>query len=158
MSSRFRPAEMIGDRFLPSPEGPTLLLTASDDRHDDDIQTAETDAYGAHDYYDDLPSPRWRDRLKSDPRLYHEHVARNREPIIEVLRRVLSPDQEKLWPPIEDAVRARAKDRQARIAMAVERARELRDRRRIEVLRDRNPIEFMKKPLGATLGRPEEAR
>ena len=64
MSSRLRPAEMIGDRFLPSPEGPTLLLTASDDRHDDDIQTAETgDAYGAHDYHDDLPSPRWRDRL-----------------------------------------------------------------------------------------------
>jgi SPOR domain len=55
---------MIGDGFLPSPEGPTLLLTASDDRHDDDILTAETgDAYGAHDYYDDLPSPRWRDRL-----------------------------------------------------------------------------------------------
>ena len=65
MSSRVRPAEMIGgDRFLPSPEGPTLLLTASDDRHDDDIQTAETgEAYGAHDCYDDLPSPRWRDRL-----------------------------------------------------------------------------------------------
>ena len=39
MSSRLRPAEMIGDRFLPSPEGPTLLLTACDDRHDDDIQT-----------------------------------------------------------------------------------------------------------------------
>ena len=64
MSSRLRPAEMIGDRFLPSLEGPTLLLTASDDRHDDDIQTAETgEAYGAHDYHDDLPSPRWRDRL-----------------------------------------------------------------------------------------------
>jgi hypothetical protein len=52
----------------------------------------------------------------------------------------LTPDQEKLWPPIEDAIRARAKDRQARIAMAVERARELRDRSRIEVLRERNPI------------------
>jgi hypothetical protein len=64
MSSRLRPAEMIGDRFLPSLEGPTLLLTASDDRHDDDIQTAGTgDAYGAHDYRDDLPSPRRRDRL-----------------------------------------------------------------------------------------------
>ena len=60
----------------------------------------------------------------------------------------LTPDQEKLWPPIEDAIRARAKDRQARIAMAVERARELRDRSRIEVLRDRNPIEFMKKRAG----------
>jgi LTXXQ motif family protein len=57
----------------------------------------------------------------------------------------LTPDQEKLWPPIEDAIRARAKDRQARIAIAAERARELRDRSRIEVLRDRNPIEFMKR-------------
>jgi Protein of unknown function (DUF938) len=28
---------------------------------------------------------------KSDPRLYHVHVARNREPILEVLRRVLPP-------------------------------------------------------------------
>jgi hypothetical protein len=62
--SRIRPAETIGGRFLPSPQAPTLLLTASDDRHDDDIQTAETgNAYGAHDYHDDLPSPRWRDRL-----------------------------------------------------------------------------------------------
>ena len=57
----------------------------------------------------------------------------------------LTPDQEKLWPPIEEAIRARAKDRQARIATAVDRARELRDRSRIEILRDRNPIEFMKR-------------
>jgi hypothetical protein len=66
---------------------------------------------------------------------------------IEIIKAALqlTPDQVKLWPPIEDAIRARAKDRQARIAMAVERARELRDRSRIEVLRDRNPIEFMKK-------------
>ena len=28
---------------------------------------------------------------QSDPRLYHAHVARNREPILEVLRRVLPP-------------------------------------------------------------------
>ena len=72
----------------------------------------------------------------------------------------LTPDQEKLWPPIEDAIRARAKDRQARIAMVAERARELRDRSRIEVLRDRNPINYEKtrRSLSATLGRPEEAR
>jgi hypothetical protein len=64
MSSRLRPAEMIGGRSLPSPEGSTWLLTASDDRRGDDIQTAETsEAYGVHVDYDDLPSPRWRDRL-----------------------------------------------------------------------------------------------
>jgi hypothetical protein len=50
-----QPSPMIGDRFLPSPEGPTLY---------DDIQTAETGgAYEADDYYNDLPSPRWRDHL-----------------------------------------------------------------------------------------------
>jgi LTXXQ motif family protein len=57
----------------------------------------------------------------------------------------LTPDQEKYWPPIEEAIRVRAQDRQARIATAAERMRELRDRSRIEVLRDRNPIEFMKR-------------
>jgi SAM domain (Sterile alpha motif)/SPOR domain len=63
MSSRLRSAEMIGDRFLPSLEGSTLSLTASDDRDDDDIQIAETgEAYGAHDY-DDPASPRWRRHL-----------------------------------------------------------------------------------------------
>ena len=39
--SRIRPAETIGGRFLPSPQAPTLLLTASDDRHDGDIQAAK---------------------------------------------------------------------------------------------------------------------
>ena len=38
----------------------------------------------------------------------------------------LTPDQEKYWPAIEDAVRARAKDRQARITNAAERVNELR--------------------------------
>jgi hypothetical protein len=58
--SRIRPAETIGGRFLPSPQAPTLLLTASDDRHDGDIQAAKIgEAYD----YDDLPSPRRRDGL-----------------------------------------------------------------------------------------------
>ena len=57
----------------------------------------------------------------------------------------LTPDQEKLWPPIENAIRVRVMDRQIRFATIAERARELRDRSRIEVLRDRNPIEFMQR-------------
>ena len=36
-------------------------------------------------------------------------------------------------------------DRQTRLAAIAERARELRDRSRIEVLRDRNPIELMQR-------------
>jgi hypothetical protein len=55
----------------------------------------------------------------------------------------LTPDQEKLWPAIEDAIRARAKDRQTRVANAEKEADELRDRSPIEVLRERNPVDFM---------------
>ena len=61
----------------------------------------------------------------------------------------LTPDQEKLWPPVEAAVRARAKDRQARIAAKAERMAELRDRSRIEILRERNPVEFLERRADA---------
>jgi LTXXQ motif family protein len=73
-----------------------------------------------------------------------EHLTDARIKIVKAALQ-LTPDQEKYWPPIEEAIRVRAKDRQARIATAAERVRELRDRSRIEVLRDRNPIEFMKR-------------
>jgi hypothetical protein len=39
----------------------------------------------------------------------------------------LTADQEKYWPPIEDAIRASAKDRQARVAVAAARVAERRD-------------------------------
>jgi hypothetical protein len=61
----------------------------------------------------------------------------------------LTPDQEKFWPAIEDAIRARAKDRQARIAVTAARVGEQRDRSRIEVLRDRNPVEFLQRRADA---------
>jgi hypothetical protein len=54
----------------------------------------------------------------------------------------LTPDQEKLWPPIEDAIRARAQDREERLEGTVGRAEERRDRA-IEAVRNRNPIDFM---------------
>jgi len=57
----------------------------------------------------------------------------------------LTADQEKLWPPIEEAIRARARDRQTRIANIEKEAAELRGRSRLEVLRDRNPVEFMQR-------------
>jgi hypothetical protein len=57
----------------------------------------------------------------------------------------LTPDQEKLWPAIEDAIRTRAKDRQGRIAAVEQRAAELRGKSPIEVLRDRNPVEFLQR-------------
>ena len=61
----------------------------------------------------------------------------------------LTPDQEKFWPAIEEAIRARPKDRQARIAAAAERLREQGDRSPIEALRDRNPVEFLQRRADA---------
>jgi hypothetical protein len=53
----------------------------------------------------------------------------------------LTPDQEKYWPALEEAIRARAKGRQARM----ERVAELRDNSPMETLRERNPVELMQR-------------
>ena len=53
----------------------------------------------------------------------------------------LTPDQEKYWPAVEDAIRARAKNRQARW----ERVAELRDSSPMEALHERNPVELMQR-------------
>jgi len=54
----------------------------------------------------------------------------------------LTPDQEKLWPAVEDAIRARAKGREARLGAAAERLRELRTGG-LEALSDRDPVAFL---------------
>ncbi|WOH84129.1 Spy/CpxP family protein refolding chaperone [Bradyrhizobium sp. BEA-2-5] len=53
----------------------------------------------------------------------------------------LTPDQEKYWPAIEDAIRARAKNRQARL----ERIAELQDNGPMEALGGSNPVEMMQR-------------
>jgi hypothetical protein len=55
----------------------------------------------------------------------------------------LTPDQEKYWPAIEEAIRARAKDRQARLQNVEARITELRNKSPVEAMRDRNPVEFL---------------
>src|SRR5262249_25253208 len=60
----------------------------------------------------------------------------------------LKPEQEKFWPPIEAAIRARLNDRRARIASiggTVGRARD----NPIAALRDRDPVEFMQRRADA---------
>lgn len=61
----------------------------------------------------------------------------------------LTPDQEKYWPAIEEAIRARAKYRQARIASAAERVDEMRGRSPAEALQNFNPIDLMQRRAGA---------
>jgi hypothetical protein len=53
----------------------------------------------------------------------------------------LTPDQEKLWPAVEDAIRARAKNRQARM----EQVAELRDSGVAEATGERNPVELIQR-------------
>jgi LTXXQ motif family protein len=70
----------------------------------------------------------------------------------------LTPDQEKNWPAVEDAIRVRAKDRQARVANVAARVGELRDRSVIEVLRDRNPIDFLHRRADALAQRAADLK
>ena len=53
----------------------------------------------------------------------------------------LTSDQEKYWPAVEEAIRARAKNRQARL----ERVAELRDSGPMEAVGERNPVELMQR-------------
>ena len=56
----------------------------------------------------------------------------------------LTPDQEKLWPPVEDAIRNRAKNREARVAAFAKRMDALHQRGP-EALRDIDPVAFLQR-------------
>ena len=66
----------------------------------------------------------------------------------------LTPDQEKYWPAVEDAIRTRSKNRQARL----ERVAELRDSGPMEALRERNPIELMQRRAEALTQRAADLK
>ena len=57
----------------------------------------------------------------------------------------LTPDQEKLWPAVENAIRARAEDRKARVAKISETVGRRADQNPMEVLRNRDPIAFLQR-------------
>jgi hypothetical protein len=68
----------------------------------------------------------------------------------------LTPDQEKYWPAIEDAIRTRAKDRQARIIEAAKRMAELRESNPLDVLRNRDPVDFLRRRADALTQRAND--
>jgi LTXXQ motif family protein len=53
----------------------------------------------------------------------------------------MTPDQEKYWPAVEEAIRARAKNRQARL----ERIAELHENGAMDAIHERYPVEFMQR-------------
>jgi len=57
----------------------------------------------------------------------------------------LTPEQEKLWPPVESAIRANAEDRRARIAKVQETVGIRGDQSRADVMRNRDPIAFLQR-------------
>jgi hypothetical protein len=70
----------------------------------------------------------------------------------------LTPEQEKYWPPIEDAIRARAKDRQARFAEMEKRVGELREGNPVEVLRNRDTVAFLQRRADALAQRSADLK
>ncbi len=57
----------------------------------------------------------------------------------------LTPEQEKYWPAVESAIRARAEDRKARIAKIQGTVGMRADESRIEVIRNRDPLAFLQR-------------
>jgi LTXXQ motif family protein len=67
----------------------------------------------------------------------------------------LTPDQERYWPAIEEAIRARAKSRQARLESITTGAA---DRSPVEALRDRNPVDFLNRRADALAQRSADLK
>ena len=57
----------------------------------------------------------------------------------------LTPDQQKLWPVVETAIRSNAKDRQARLAKIAETVGKRADESSVEIMRNRDPIAFLQR-------------
>jgi len=57
----------------------------------------------------------------------------------------LMPEQEKLWPPIEAAIRNRGEDRRARIARVRETVGRRADQSSAEIMKNRDPIAFLQR-------------
>jgi hypothetical protein len=57
----------------------------------------------------------------------------------------LTPEQEKYWPAVESAIRARTEDRRARLAKISETVGMRADKNAVEVMRNRDPIAFLQR-------------
>ena len=57
----------------------------------------------------------------------------------------LTPEQEKLWPAVESAIRARADDRKGRVAKVQETVGKRADQNPAEAMKNRDPIAFLQR-------------
>jgi hypothetical protein len=70
----------------------------------------------------------------------------------------MTPDQERHWPAIEEAIRSRAKGRITRLESVTTGVAERADRSAMENLRDRDPIEFLNRRADALAQRASDLK
>jgi hypothetical protein len=70
----------------------------------------------------------------------------------------LTPDQQKFWPAIEDAIRTRAQHRATRLENIAKRASELRDSDPSDLALNRNPVDFMHRRADALAQRSADLK
>jgi len=70
----------------------------------------------------------------------------------------MTPDQEKYWPAIEEAIRSRAKNRETRLESVTTGLAERAERSPLENLRDRSPIDFLNRRADALAQRASDLK
>ena len=94
-----------------------------------------------------IPSAAPADRLKTSERLNITDRNALTDLRIDLVKAALqlTPDQTKYWPPVENAIRARAEDRKARFAKIAETMGKRADESSVEVMSNRDPIAFLQR-------------
>jgi ABC-type transporter Mla subunit MlaD len=70
----------------------------------------------------------------------------------------LTPDQEKYWPAVADAIRVRAQNRDARIARIAETVGKMSEESASDILRDRDPVAFLDRRVDALTQRAQDLK
>jgi len=79
---------------------------------------------------------------------------------IEVVKAALqlTPAQEKYWPAVEDAIRTRAKHREARLENLMDRVSDAQDSNPVELILNRNPVDRMHRRADALAQRSADLK
>ena len=110
--------------------------------------------------YAQAPAERAMERLSALEHLSAAERARVTDERIDLVKAALqlTPDQEKYWPAVENAIRARANDRQARLAQIEETMGKRSDETLIEKFQNRDPIAFLNRRANALAQRSADLK
>jgi len=110
--------------------------------------------------YAQAPAERAMERLSALEHLSAADRAKVTDERIDLVKAALqlTPDQEKYWPAVENAIRARANDRQARLAQIEETMGKRSDETLVEKLKNRDPIAFLNRRANALAQRSTDLK